>query len=80
MKLTIKLLLIVVLFCGTALAEGEIGGGGGYAPPPCTPNCPPPPCEDEELCIAMPAENPWTKKASDSALIYISKLVISILE
>lgn len=31
MKSTLKLLLIVVLFCGTAMAEGEMVGGG-FAP------------------------------------------------
>jgi len=34
MKSTLKLLMIVVLFCGTALADdGDMGGGGGFAPP-----------------------------------------------
>ena len=28
MKTTLKLLLIVTLFCGTAMAEGEMSGGG----------------------------------------------------
>lgn len=32
MKSTLKLLLIVVLFCGTAMADGDMGGGGGFAP------------------------------------------------
>jgi hypothetical protein len=36
MKSTLKLLLIVVLFCGTAMAEGEMVGGG-FAPPTGTP-------------------------------------------
>lgn len=72
-----KFLLIVVLFCGTAMAEGEMGGGG-YAPPPCTPDCPPPPpCEDEENCLGMPSEIPGTIKLSDKILIYAAKFVIS---
>jgi hypothetical protein len=33
MKSTLKLLLIVVLFCGTAMAEGGEMSGGGFAPP-----------------------------------------------
>jgi hypothetical protein len=36
MKSTLKFLLIVVLFCGTAMAEGEMVGGG-FAPPAGTP-------------------------------------------
>ena len=32
MKSTLKLLLIVVLFCGSAMAEGQMTGGG-LAPP-----------------------------------------------
>jgi len=37
MKFTLKLLLIVVLFCGTAMADGDMGGGGGLAPTTGTP-------------------------------------------
>lgn len=37
MKFTLKLLLIVVLFCGTAMADGDMGGGGGDAPTICEP-------------------------------------------
>jgi hypothetical protein len=36
MKSTMKLLLIVVIFCGTAMAGGEMVGGG-FAPTPDTP-------------------------------------------
>ena len=46
MKTTIKLFLIVSMFCATAFADGNQGSGGykcengePTCPPPCTENC-----------------------------------------
>ncbi len=46
MKTTIKLFLIVSMFCATAFADGNQGSGGykcengePICPPPCTENC-----------------------------------------
>ncbi|MBK8305032.1 MAG: hypothetical protein WBC19_07015 [Pyrinomonadaceae bacterium] len=46
MKTTIKLFLIVSMFCATVLADGNQGSGGykcengqETCPPPCTENC-----------------------------------------
>lgn len=44
MKTTIKLLLVITLFCGSILADGNQGSGGRECPPegcppPCTENC-----------------------------------------
>lgn len=41
MKSTIKLLLIITLFCGVVFAEGNQSSGGRTCPPE---GCPPPPC------------------------------------
>lgn len=44
MKLTLKIALVISLFCSTALAEGEMGNGGfagemGNGGKTCTENC-----------------------------------------
>jgi hypothetical protein len=36
MKLTIKILLVICLFCSVALADGEMGSGGKTCPPQTT--------------------------------------------
>lgn len=81
MKSTLKLLLISVLFCGTAMADGDMGGGGGFAPTVCETvqqtegdmggggGLAPSPC----------TEDTGTIKISDSMLVYVSKFVISVV-
>lgn len=73
MKSTMKLFLLAALFCGTALADGDMGNGGDTG---CTRNCPPPPCE--ENCRAVPVNSP-TIKVSDEAVIFLSRFIVKIL-
>ena len=78
-----KFFLVVVLFCGTAMADGQMGSGG-YAP--CTPDCtssscPPnctPPCENGGCRMATPADT-GSIKVSDRVIIYLSKFIVSVL-
>jgi hypothetical protein len=81
MKFTLKLLLIVVLFCGTAMADGDMGGGGGFAPTICETT------QTTEgdmgggggLAPASCTDDTGTIKISDSLSVYVFKFVISFL-
>jgi hypothetical protein len=68
-----KLFLLLAIFCGTALAEGDMGNGGYTG---CTQNCPPPPCQAN--CRTLPVNDP-TIKVSDQVVIFLSRFISRIL-
>lgn len=79
MKNTIKLFFVIVLFCATAFAEGNMGGGGftgdgnmGGGGKTCT-----------GTCIIATETNPDTKKSgeadeSESVIKFIQDYLVSI--
>ena len=78
-KTMLKVLLAAVLFCGTAIADGDMGQGGYTA---CDGNNPPPTCE-----CTVP-EPPTTcntggfavESSSDAADVDLTMIVTEIIE
>jgi len=75
MKSTMKLFLLIALFCGTVVADGEMGGGGlapgemgggGYAPG-----------EMGGGGLVVSTEKPGTK-TSDEIVIVFAKYIFKI--
>lgn len=64
MKLTLKLFLILSLFCSVAFAEGEMTSGR---------TCP----QGQQTCLVQEPAEPETTEA-DTILIFIHKYLISI--
>lgn len=73
MKNTIKLLLVITLFCGVVLADGNQGGGGRDCPPE---GCPPPPCT--ENCGSMVPADGFDKTVKDSMYVYVIAEVVKL--
>jgi hypothetical protein len=68
MKSTMKLFLLAVLLTGTALA-GDMGSSGRGTPP----------CENQQGCLAAPANTQTIKVSNQIVMIFISRYIVSIL-
>ena len=70
MKHTVKLFLVIVLFCATAFADGDgnMGSGGRT----CTSNCPTP------VQSTVLPENEKETDSSDSMIKFIQEYLVSI--